>query len=80
VSPEVGAAFLSVTLVVIVLTTTMASIGSFTIENAAPTPEQQKRMNLISRSRYAARWLEQRDLNGKNSKDTSDSDIIDLEE
>jgi cell volume regulation protein A len=80
VSTEVGAAFLSVTLVVIVLTTIMSSIGSFTIENAAPTPEQQRRMNLISRSRYAARWLEQRDRNGIESNNPSDSDFIDLEE
>jgi len=68
-----------VTLVVIILTTIMASIGSFTIENAAPTPEQLKRMNLITRSRYAARWLEEKERNDKAAKDRSDSEIIDLE-
>ena len=80
VSDDVGAAFLSVTLVVIVLTTIMASIGSFTIENAAPTPEQQRRMNLISRSRYAAKWLEQKDLKERREEELSDSEIVDLED
>jgi len=79
VSTNVGNAFLTVTLVVIILTTIVASIGSFTIENAAPTPEQLKRMNLISRSRYAARWLEEKERNDKAAKDRSDSEIIDLE-
>jgi len=79
VSTDVGNAFLTVTLVIIILTTIMASIGSFTIENAAPTPEQLKRMNLISRSRYAARWLDEKERNDKAAKDRSDSEIIDLE-
>jgi hypothetical protein len=56
----------------------MASIGSFTIENAAPTPAQKRRMDLISKSRYAARWFNQKERN--NGEEQSDSDILDLEE
>jgi len=79
VSTDIGNAFLNVTLVIIVLTTVMASMGSFSIENATPTPEQEKKMNLIARSRHAARWLEQQKKNGSKNE-TSDSEIIDLDE
>lgn len=80
VGPDVGNAFISVTLIIIVLTTIMASIGSFTIENAAPTPEQERRMKLISRSRYAARWLEERENSKRHDSESYDSEMIDLEE
>ncbi len=78
VSQQVGNAFLSVSLIIIVLTTIVASIGSFTIENAAPTPAQKRRMDLISKSRYAARWFNQKERD--NGEEQSDSDILDLEE
>jgi len=77
VSEEIGAAFLGVTLVIIVLTTILACVGSFSIENAAPTPEQARRMQLTARSRFAARFFEQ---NGKNNTVYKDSELIELDE
>lgn len=77
VSEEIGSAFLGVTLVIIVLTTLLACVGSFSIENAAPTPEQARKMDLIARSRFAARFFEQ---NGKGNTVLNESELVDLEE
>lgn len=65
VSAEVASAILSVTLIVIVLSTALACVGAFTVENTSPSPEERKRQSLRSKSRFAAKWMDSKESEGE---------------
>lgn len=80
VSTEIGSAFLTVTVVVIILTTIMACVGAFTVENISPTEEQAKKTRIASQSRLAARWMTSQEREGERPEEGGDSELFDLDD